>query len=407
MVNPQSTPAAQAAQTGLPSKYIRVHDLKSASIYPNNLPDPRPPQLNEGWLSLWGGRDGIAALAAQDFTGNPASEKKWGLRTLEDVDEISIVAVPDILIEPGPITTYAPPVKTQPPNPCLPGAAPPAAAPPYTPPPEETAPQFSLSDVYLVQQALVAHCESMQFRFAILDPPDFSGPARPESMAEIQSWRNRFETEFAALYFPWILVQDPLNLGNAVVRRVPPSGHVAGVYANTDLTVGVFKAPANATLQWAQDLSTEVTATMQGLLNPLGVDCLRSFSGRGLRVYGARTLSSDPEWRFVNVRRLISMIEHALLLSMQWAVFEPNSVHLWKAIKLSITGFLTGIWQRGALAGNTAEESFFVICDETNNPPATTSVGQLIIDIGVAPALPAEFIVFRIGRTDDTLDVSE
>jgi hypothetical protein len=136
-------------------------------------------------------------------------------------------------------------------------------------------------------------------------------------------------------------------LGNQIVRRVPPSGHVAGVYANTDLTVGVFKAPANATLQWAQDLTTEVSASMQGLLNPLGVDCLRAFPGRGLRVYGARTMSSDPSWRFVNVRRLVSMIEHALLLSMQWSVFEPNNVNLWQTITLSITSFLEAICPGG------------------------------------------------------------
>ena len=406
VVNPQSKPTKQAAQTALPSQYIRVHNLKSPTLYPNNMPDPAAPQLNQGQLNLWGGRDGIAALGPQDFTGDPASAKKWGIRSLEDVDEISIVAVPDILIESSPAVAYAP-TKQKPPNPCLPGfsAVPPAV--PFTPPPAEAAPQFSLADVFLVQQALVAHCEAMQFRFGILDPPDFSGPNQQIDLAEIQSWRSRFDTEFAALYFPWILVVDPLQLGNQIVRRVPPSGHVAGVYANTDLTVGVFKAPANATLQWAQDLTTEVNASMQGLLNPLGVDCLRAFPGRGLRVYGARTMSSDPSWRFVNVRRLVSMIEHALLLSMQWSVFEPNNVNLWQTITLSITSFLEAIWKQGALAGNTAEESFYVTCDETNNPPAVTAAGQLIIEIGVAPALPAEFVVFRIGRTDDTLGVSE
>ena len=230
VINPQSTPSAQAAQTAMPSQYIRVQDLRSASPPPNNLPNPAAPQLNAGWLSLWGGRDGIAALVAQDFTGNPASERKWGLRTLEEVDEVSIVAVPDILIEPAPATAYAP-VKTQPPNPCLPRGIPAPAAPPYTPPPAETVPQFTLDDVYVVQQALVSHCEAMQFRFAILDPPDFSGPKQQVDLAEIQSWRSRFDSAYAALYFPWILVQDPLNLGNQLVRRVPPSGHVAGVYA--------------------------------------------------------------------------------------------------------------------------------------------------------------------------------
>jgi phage tail sheath protein FI len=212
---------------------------------------------------------------------------------------------------------------------------------------------------------------------------------------------------FAALYYPWIFVRDPLKLGNSVVRRIPPSGHVAGVYANTDLTTGVFKAPANAVVQWAQDLTTEVTPEMQGFLNPIAVDCIRTFPGRGMRVYGARTLSNEPSWRYVNIRRLLFMIEHALLISMQWVVFEPNNVHLWHVVRVSISHFLEGLWKRGALEGNTAEQSFYVKCDETNNPQATTSLGELVIEIGVAPTAPAEFVVFRIGRVGDALELSE
>ena len=226
-------------------------------------------------------------------------------------------------------------------------------------------------------------------------------------LGEVQSWRQRFDTMYAALYYPWILVRDPLQLGNSVVRRVPPSGHVAGVYANSDLIVGVHKAPANAVVQWAQALTTEVTAEMQGFLNPIDVDCLRTFSGRGMRVYGARTLSSDTIWQFINVRRLFFMIEHALLIGMQWVVFEPNNVHLWHLLTVNISSFLEGEWKKGALAGNTAEESFFVKCDATNNPQATTALGELIVEIGVAPTLPAEFVIFRIGRVGDSLEVTE
>jgi phage tail sheath protein FI len=222
----------------------------------------------------------------------------------------------------------------------------------------------------------------------------------------VQSWRNRFDTEFAALYFPWIFVRDPL-VTNQVVRRIPPSGHVAGVYANSDLTVGVHNAPANTPVQWAQALTTEVTANMQGVLNPAGVDCLRVFPGRGLRVFGARTMSSDSSWRFVNVRRLMSMIEHSLLISLQWSVFEPNNAALWNKILVAVSSFLEGIWRGGGLAGNTAEDSFYVKCDATNNPPALNQVGQLVIEIGVAPVIPAEFIIFRIGRSEDTLEVTE
>ena len=406
VVNPQKSIDDQRKQVQLPSQYIRVKDLLSGSLPPANLPDPNAPQLDESVLDLWGGRDGIAALQMSDFTGDPASDKKWGIRSMEDVDEISIVAVPDILIEPAPPVTYSPPPKPQP-DPCLPSTAAPQIAPPPPPPPSEVAPSFSLDQIYQVQQSLIQHCQLMQFRFAILDPPDFGYPKLHVDLGEVQSWRQRFSTMYAALYYPWILVRDPLQLGNSVVRRVPPSGHIAGVYANTDLTVGVHKAPANAVLQWAQDLTTDVTAEMQGFLNPIAVDCIRSFSGRGLRVYGARTLSDLASWRFINVRRLFFMIEHALLISMQWAVFEPNNVHLWHLLRTVISSFLEVQWRKGAFAGNTTEESFYVKCDETNNSQATTASGQLFVEIGIAPTAPAEFVVFRIGRVSDTLEVTE
>ena len=406
VVNPQKSIDDQRKQVQLPSEFIRVKDLLSSSLPPANLPDPNAPQLDEGVLDLWGGRDGIAALRIVDFTGDSASDKKWGIRSMEDVDEISIVAVPDVLIEPAPPITYSFLPKPQP-NPCLPSAAAPQIAPPPPPPPSEAAPSFSLDQVYQVQQSLIQHCQLMQFRFAILDPPDFGYPNLHIDLGEVQSWRQRFTTMYAALYYPWILVRDPLQLGNSLVRRVPPSGHIAGVYANTDLTVGVHKAPANAVLAWAQDLTTDVTAEMQGFLNPIAVDCIRSFSGRGLRVYGARTLSDLADWRFVNVRRLFFMIEHALLISLQWAVFEPNNVHLQHLVRTVISSFLEVQWRKGAFAGNTAEEAFYVKCDATNNSQATTASGQLFVEIGIAPAVPAEFVVFRIGRVSDTLEITE
>lgn len=407
IVNPRTAKQVMPPQVGMPSQYIRVTDLYSSTHYPNNLPNPAAPQLDDGVLALWGGRDGIAALQVTDCTGNLASEKKWGIRAMEDVDEISIVAVPDILIEPSPAVIYTTPTPPQP-NPCLPCSstiAPPV--PPPVPPPTEAAPQFSLDQVFQVQQALIAHCAQMQFRFAVLDPPDFGYPKLQVDLGEIQSWRTQFDTTYAALYYPWVYVVDPLNIGNEIVRRIPPSGHVAGVYANTDLTVGVFQAPANTVLQWAQDLTNEVTANMQAFLNPLQINCLRSFSGRGIRVYGARTLSSDPSWLFVPVRRLLLMIEHALEIYMQWVVFEPNNVHLWNLVRAAITNYLEAIWSQGAFMGNTAAQAFFVNCDATTNTLATTSVGQMIVEIGVAPTAPAEFVIFRIGMEQDTLEVSE
>jgi phage tail sheath protein FI len=146
---------------------------------------------------------------------------------------------------------------------------------------------------------------------------------------------------------------------------------------------------------------------MQTFLNPIGVDCLRPFNGRGLRVFGARTLSSDPSWRFVNVRRLVSMIEHALLFATQWVVFEPNDIYLRHSVRASIAGFLETIWKQGGLAGKAVDEAFFVICDDTNNSAAMIANGQLVADIGVAPTIPAEFVIFRIGSTADSLEVTE
>lgn len=406
VVNPRTSGQVMPPQVGMPSEYIRVSDLHSPTPYPNNLPSPQAPQLEDGVLTLWGGRDGIAALEVINYTGNLASEKRWGIRSMECVDEISIVAVPDILIEPSPAVIYTAP--TPPPvNPCLPCSTTTSALPLPVPPPTEATPKFSLDQIFQVQQALIAHCAQMQFRFAVLDPPDFGYPKVQVDLGEIQSWRQQFDTMFAALYYPWIYVVDPLNLGNQIVRRIPPSGHVAGIYANTDLSVGVFQAPANTIMQWAQDLTNEITADMQAFLNPLQINCIRSFSGRGIRVYGARTLSSEPSWLFVNVRRLISMIEHALELYMQWVVFEPNNVHLWNLVRAAITNYLEAIWQQGALMGNTAAQAFFVTCDATNNTLATTENGQMIVEIGVAPTLPAEFVIFRIGIEQDTLEVSE
>jgi phage tail sheath protein FI len=393
-------------ETTVVSAYIRVKDLKPGTALSLRLPDAGAPQLTQGTLVLSGGRDGIAALSATDFTGDAGSPARTGIRTLEDVDEVAIVAIPDILIEPSPAVLHAP----IPPPPAEPCCGPPPAPGIPAPPPSfavEAAPQFSPSAIYRVQQALVQHCESMHFPFAILDSPGFGYPARHVDLGEVQSWRSRFDTEFAALYLPWVLVRDPLQTGNQVVRRIPPSGHVAGVYANTDITVGIHKAPANSPVLWAQALTAEITANMQGVLNPIGVDCIRVFPGRGLRVYGARTLSSDSSWRFVNVRRLVSMIERALLLSLQWSVFEPNNVFLWHKVSLAVTGFLEAIWRKGALAGNTAAEAFFVKCDATNNPMAITQLGQMVVEVGVAPVIPAEFVVFRIGRSEDTLEVTE
>jgi hypothetical protein len=394
------------AITDQSSQLIRVTDLKSSSGFPERLPSPGAWNLTRGLLNLESGRDGIAALQAMDFTGDPGSESKWGIRTLEDVDDVAIVAVPDVLIQPVPPVAYAPQPPSAP-NPCLPTTLPPPVAMAPPPPIVESAPTFSLRDIFRVQQTLVDHCESMMNRIALLDPPIFSNKSQSIDLAEIQSWRARFDSKYAALYYPWVLVYDPLRLANEVVRAIPPSGHVAGVFARTDLQIGVHKAPANAELMWAQDVVTSVDAAAQGVLNPIGVNCIRVFPGRGLLVYGARTVSSDPDWRFVNVRRLMMMIETAVQYSIQWAVFEPNNFYLRQTIAVAISSFLEVLWQRGALVGAAASQAYYVKCDEQNNPAPLADVGELIVEVGVAPVQPAEFVVFRIGRTGNTLEVTE
>jgi uncharacterized protein len=358
-------------------------------------------------VTLFGGRDGVAALAAGDFTGLPWDAAPRGLQALDAIDEVSLVAIPDVLAEPRPAAQRAP-LPAPPVDPCLPPAEPepPAAMPPAVL--SEAMPAFALDNVAAVQAALVAHCEARRDRVALLDPPAPGGGASAAAaLAEVEAWRRRFDSRFAALYFPWLLVYDPLRLDGRLVRAVPPSGHVAGVIARCDLAVGVHQPPANQELRWAQALATDVTEEAQGLLNPLGVNCVRAFPGRGLRVYGARTVSSDRAWRYLNVRRLVSMIEEAVEEALQWAVFEPADVFLRETIRLGIAGLLAGLWERGALVGATPEEAFFVRCDDETTPPAEAELGRLIAIVGVAPVQPAEFLVFRVGRTQDELEVVE
>lgn len=390
---------------GARSTLIRIEVLPSPSPEQQRLPDSTAANLAGGRVRLEGGLDGTAALQPRDFTGDSGSAQKSGLRTFEDVDEVAVLAIPDILIQPAsPVLKDVP--EKPPADQCLPGAPPPDADPP---PPmlTEPAPHFSLDEVFRVQQALVTHCELLRDRFAILDPPIFPIGTTAGSASEIQSWRHRFDSKFAALYYPWVLVNDPLRLGGETVRAIPPSGQVAGVYARTDLEQGVHYAPANCELRWTQAVAEEVSAVMQEIFNPAGINCIRTFPGRGIRVYGARTVSSDASWRYVNVRRLMSLIEESVEQSLQWTVFEPNNFALRNNIIVVLTGFLESLWQRGALVGRTPDEAFFVRCDSENNPPWLADMGRLLVEVGVAPVIPAEFVIFQIGRTEDTLQIDE
>ena len=364
---------------------------------------------------LEGGADGLALLEPYDFMGEDISpsdsdqvvfQKRRGLRALELVDEVAIVAIPDINIQPVRI----PPKDTPPPckpDVCLPNQPPPVAE-PRPRDDQELPPTFSEADVFRVQSAMVQHCEELRDRIAILDPPFTAARNDQLGVGAIRAWRNRFESKYAALYYPWLKVVDPLRTSvSGITRAIPASGHVGGQYARTDLEVGVHKAPANNPLAWVQDFTVQVNDEVHGILNPVGINVLRSLPGRGLRIMGARTVSSDPDWRFVNVRRLMMMIEEAIDEATQWAVFEPNDFYTRAKLTLAISSFLIALWQRGALAGKTIEEAFFVKCDETNNPPSERDNGRLLADVGVAPSNPFEFVVLRVGRTNNEFEIAE
>ena len=253
--------------------------------------------------------------------------------------------------------------------------------------------EIDMKGVQAVQQAMIDYCELVRYSFAILDAPPALTPQ------EVKEWRLEvnYDSTRAALYYPWIEIADMTgNPGRT--RLVPPSGHMAGVYARVDGTRGVHKAPANEIVRTALGLGMKVTKGEQDLLNPLGVNCIRSFPGRGLRVWGARTLSSDPSWKYINVRRLFNMIEESIERSTQWVVFEPNDSRLWGRVRRDVKAFLTTVWRTGVLFGTSPEAAFYVKCDEETNPPEARDLGQMVVEIGIAPTKPAEFVVFRIGQ---------
>ncbi|MFI9269972.1 phage tail sheath family protein [Kitasatospora sp. NPDC052896] len=297
-----------------------------------------------------------AGISVSEYVGD--ADARSGFTGLESIDEITMVAVPDLM----------------------------------------AAYQQGLLDeegVKAVQLAMITHCELMGDRVAVLDPlPDLSP-------RQVKEWRQEgagYDSKYAALYYPWIKVFDPSSGQN---RFVPPSGHMLGVWARNDSERGVHKAPANEVVRGAIDLQINVTKGEQDLLNPIGVNCIRAFPGRGIRVWGARTLASDPAWRYINVRRLFNYLEESILLGTQWTVFEPNDELLWISIRRDISAFLREEWRRGALFGATAEQAFYVKCDAETNPPASVDLGQVVCEIGICPVKPAEFVVFRLSQFSD------
>ncbi|XVV15546.1 phage tail sheath family protein [Actinoplanes sp. CA-131856] len=332
---PGSVPATLAAR----SRLVGAAPLPDLSTDPAAFPVP----ATGAWLTLAdGGTDGYESLSTADFAGaDGGSGRRTGIVALEDIDEIAVCAVPGVWAG-------------------------------------------------TVQSALITHCEQLKDRFAILDPPDGL------DIEGIQTFRSAFDTRYAALYYPWLVVSDP-STGQFV--EAPPSGHLAGIYARVDTERGVHKAPANVVIRGIRatdGLAQDVTKRHQDLLNPRGINALRFFPGLGQRVWGARTLSSDSQWKYVNVRRLFLFLEESIDEGTQWVVFEPNDESLWALVRQTVSNFLTTVWRAGALAGTTADEAFFVTCDRTTMTDDDIANGRLICVIGVAPVFPAEFVIFRI-----------
>ncbi|MGW7578577.1 phage tail sheath family protein [Streptomyces sp. NPDC054765] len=306
-------------------------------------------------------------VTAVALKGDP--EARTGIGGLETVPDVAMVAVPSLwdMISDVSGDTASPPQVSSPSN-------------------DDLTAGKALID------AVLAHCTKMRDRLAVIDAPPAQLPEPLKAFVGGLGPRHSDDAAFTALYYPWVNVPGV----DGSRRTVPPSGHIAGVWARTDFERGVFKAPANQNLRGVLDIPTLLTDDQQGELNGLGVNCLRVFPGRGLLVWGARTRSDSRDWRYLNVRRLICFLADSIRDSSTWAVFEPNDDRLWATLRHSVTSFLTDQWRQGALQGRTPDEAFYVVCDQTNNTEATMDAGQVICDIGIAPVRPAEFVHFTI-----------
>lgn len=291
-------------------------------------------------ISFSGGSDGTIAFDASLYIGQDgAPDQRTGLAAFKTLSDVSIMAIPGI------------------------------------------------TDAS-VQSALVSHCEGLGSRFAILDMP-----LGDNEVSELQEFRENVDSSYAAMYHPWLQCYDPLVNRNVYL---PPSGAVAGIYGRTDNTRGVHKAPANETVRNCTGLSVNYNEAEQGKLNPKGINLIRAIQGQGIRIWGARTCSSDGNWKYINVRRLFIFIEESIRANTNWAVFEPNDEMLWSRVEGTIRVFLTTQWRNGALAGTTAEEAFFINIGKSTMTEDDILNGRLICVIGVAPVRPAEFVIFRI-----------
>jgi len=344
------------------SLYIRVSDAESVPanreatrVGPETLVDVLPDGRRvpaQQRLETVLGDNSIGSLTDGHYLGadNVDPERRTGLESLRNVEEVSLVAIPG---------------------------------------------QFSAR----LQQGLIDHCELMRYRFAVLD----SRREPADTIADVQDQRQQFDSKYAALYYPWLTIPDPFpeNLADVRDYPIPPAGHMLGIYARTDIERGVHKAPANEVVRGIINLRRRVNKEQQDILNPYptNINVIRDFrdNNRGIRAYGARVVTSDSDWKYVNVRRLLIFIEASIERGLQWVVFEPNSEPLWARVQRVISNFLTAVWRSGAFEGVDVDEAFFVRCDRTTMTQTDIDNGRLIVQVGVAPVKPAEFVIVRIG----------
>jgi uncharacterized protein len=329
-----------ATKVNAASKLIRIEETGAS------LPEVR---VAPGTYTLSVPSVAVEKVSARDFEGDVATRK--GMGSASALDEVTMLLMPDIVNLNGD------------------GA--------------------QMRDL---QGKMISHAELMGDRMAILDVPDGLIPQ------EVLEWRLNtagYDSKMAALYYPWIEVMDPLTRRP---MRIPPSGHIAGVWARVDETRGVHKAPANEVIRGANGLAFQITHAEQGELNRNGINCIRAFPGRGIRIWGARTLSSDPEWRYINVRRLFNYVAESIMAGTQWSVFEPNDQRLWSSLTTNVYSFLSRVYRSGALFGASANEAFYVKCDAETNPPELIEAGQVVCEVGIAPVKPAEFVIFRLSQ---------
>ncbi len=299
---------------------------------------------------LDGGHDGRRP-GAGDYRGeaDPSCSCALGLRQFEDIEDIAIVAAP------GSTWDYA---------------------------------RYE-DDADAIAGLLISHAERMRYRIALLDS------AENHTISEVRHMRARIDSKYAALYYPWVTVLDPIT-GNTIDQ--PPSGFVAGIYARNDVERGVHKAPANEVVRLALGFETLINSVQNEVLNSEGINCFRFFEGRGMRLWGARTISSDPEWKYVSMRRYFAYLERSIHKGTQWAVFESNGEQLWGNVRRTVEDFLFHEFQNGALLGDKPENAYFVRCDRSTMTQNDLDNGRLVCLIGVAPLRPAEFVIFRIGQ---------